>query len=121
MKIEGRRLSKEDKAFIRRVAAQRVRDGESPGAVMDSYRLSRMTIFPWLRKADAEGIDALAPRRRTGRRRETDARGRAGGCTQVGDPLAMRASMVLSSVCVRDISGPTSSPSVWALNWALSR
>ena len=70
MKLDGRRLSKEEKAFIRRMAVQRVWDGESPSAVMDSYGLGRKTIFPWLRKAEAEGIDALAPRPHTGRRRE---------------------------------------------------
>ena len=56
MKLDGRRLSKEEKAFIRRMAVQRVWDGESPSAVMDSYGLGRKTIFPWLRKAEAEGI-----------------------------------------------------------------
>lgn len=70
MKIDGRRLSKEDKAFIRRMAVQRVYDGESPSAVMDSYGLSRKAIYPWLRRAKAEGIDALAARPHTGRKRD---------------------------------------------------
>lgn len=70
MKIDGRRLSKEEKALIRRMAVQRVYDGESPSAVMDSYGLSRKAIYPWLRRAKAEGIDALAPRPHTGRKRD---------------------------------------------------
>lgn len=70
MKIDGRTLSKEEKAFVRRTAVQRVWDGEKPSAVMDSYGLSRKTIFPWLRKANAHGLDALAPRPHTGRKRE---------------------------------------------------
>lgn len=70
MKIDGRTLTKEEKAFVRRMAVQRVWDGEKPSAVMDSYGLGRKTIFGWLRKANAEGLDALAPRPHTGRKRE---------------------------------------------------
>lgn len=69
MQIDGRNLSTEEKAFIRRTAVQRVWDGEKPSAVMDSYGLSRKSIFPWLRKANAEGLEALAPRPRSGRKR----------------------------------------------------
>lgn len=70
MKIDGRTLTKEEKAFVRRTAVQRVWDGEKPSAVMDSYGLGRKSIFPWLRKANSEGLDALAPRPHTGRNRE---------------------------------------------------
>jgi transposase len=67
MEIDGRQLSTEEQAFIRRTAVQRVWDGESPGVVMNSYGLCRTSIYPWLRKANAEGLDALAPRLRPGR------------------------------------------------------
>jgi transposase len=35
-----------------------------------SYGLGRKTILPWLRRAEAEGLDALASRAHTGRKRE---------------------------------------------------
>lgn len=73
MEIDGRQLSTEEQAFIRRTAVQRVWDGESPSAVMTSYGLSRTSIYPWLRKANAQGLDALAPRPRPGRQRKLTA------------------------------------------------
>jgi len=70
MKIDGRTLSKEKKALVRRMAVQRVWDGEKPIAVMDSYGLARQTVFLWLRKAEEQGLDALALRPHKGRKRE---------------------------------------------------
>ena len=36
-----------------------VEDGEKPSAVMDSLGLCRTTIYPWLRKYQDQGLDAL--------------------------------------------------------------
>jgi len=47
------------------MAVQCVWDGEKPSAVMDSHGLGRNTIFSWLRKAEAEGLDAQALRAHT--------------------------------------------------------
>lgn len=55
MKVDGRTLTKEEKAFVRRMAVQRVWDGEKPSAVTESYGLGTKTIFGWLRKAEEQG------------------------------------------------------------------
>lgn len=69
-KIDDRTLSKEEKAFVRRMAVQCVWDGEKTSAVTESYGLGRKTIFGWLRKVEEQGLDALAPRLHTGRKHE---------------------------------------------------
>lgn len=69
MKIDGRKLTTEEKAFIRRIAVQRVLDGESPTKVIRSYGLSDRAIYPWLRKARNEGLESLAPLPKAGRTR----------------------------------------------------
>jgi hypothetical protein len=59
-KIDGRKLDHGTSEHIRILAVRRVReDGESPSDVMDSLRLCRTTIYPWLRRYDKEGLDAL--------------------------------------------------------------
>lgn len=73
MRMDGQTLSKEEKASVRRMAVQRVWDGGKLSAVMDSYGLARKTISDWLRKAEEQGLDALAPRAHTGRKRELTA------------------------------------------------
>jgi transposase len=59
-KIDGRKLDHGTSEHIRILAVRRVReDGESPSGVMDSLGLCRTTIYPWLRKYDKGGLDAL--------------------------------------------------------------
>jgi transposase len=59
-KIDGRKLDHGTSEHIRILAVRRVReDGESPSEVMDSLGLCRTTIYPWLRKYDKGGLDAL--------------------------------------------------------------
>lgn len=67
MKIDGRTLSHETTETIRRMAVQRVLDGERPSEVMASYGLCRTTIYRWLRAYKKRGEAALASRRGTGR------------------------------------------------------
>ena len=67
MKNDARNLSTEQKALLRRLAVQRVLDGESPKDVTLSYGLGEKTIFKWLRIAKEKGIHALAPKPRPGR------------------------------------------------------
>ena len=67
MKIDGRTLSHETSEAMRRMAVKRVREGESPSAVMKSYGLCRTTIYPWLRAHGEGGETALQSRPSTGR------------------------------------------------------
>ena len=67
MKIDGRTLSHETSETIRRMAVKRVREGETPSAVMKSYGLCRTTIYPWLRAHKEGGEGALHSRPATGR------------------------------------------------------
>jgi len=69
MKNDARQLSTSEQALMRRLAVQRVLDGEKPSAVTQSYRLGEKTIFKWLKIAKEQGIDALAPKPRLGRTR----------------------------------------------------
>ncbi|MBI4002984.1 MAG: winged helix-turn-helix domain-containing protein, partial [Nitrospira defluvii] len=57
---------------IRRMAVERVREGQAPGAVIASYGFCRTTIYKWLRQASSRGrgIKALAARKGTGRPRK---------------------------------------------------
>mgnify|MGYP002625938456 FL=1 len=70
MTIDNRALTTEQKALIRRLAVQRVLDGESPKEVTESYGLGEKTIFKWLKAAKEQGLDALAPKPRPGRGRK---------------------------------------------------
>ena len=70
MKYDGRKLSTEEKHLVRKLAVQRVLDGESPTEVTLSFGLGEKTIYRWLRKARESGIGALAPKARTGRNRK---------------------------------------------------
>jgi transposase len=69
MKNDARKYTTEEKALLRRIAVQRVFDGESPVEVTRSLGLGDKTIFIWLRKAKKEGLDALSPIPRSGRNR----------------------------------------------------
>lgn len=67
MKIDGRTLSHETSEQIRRMAVKRVREGEAPSKVIESYGFCRTTIYRWL-NAEAEGGEkALASRKHPGR------------------------------------------------------
>jgi len=67
MNYEVRKLSTDEKALLRRLAAQRVLDGESPKSVTSSYGLGEKTIFKWVKIAREKGLNALAPKPRSGR------------------------------------------------------
>ena len=69
MKYDARQLPTQEQALLRRLAVQRVLDGESPSAVTQSYGLGEKTIFKWLKIGKEQGLDALAPKPRPGRGR----------------------------------------------------
>lgn len=69
MKFDARKLSTEEQALIRRLAVQRVFDGERPCDVTEAYGLSEKIIFKWIKKAKSTGLDSLAPLSRSGRSR----------------------------------------------------
>src|SRR6201998_4752514 len=71
MKRDGRKLDHRTLEEIRRMAVQRVWDGEKPSAVIASYGFSRQTIYKWLREAKGRGrgLRALRSRKGTGRPR----------------------------------------------------
>jgi len=71
MKRDGRTLDHKTLEEIRRMAVERVREGEDPSAVIASYGFCRTTIYKWLRavKGKGRGLDALAARKATGRPR----------------------------------------------------
>jgi len=71
MKRDGRTLDHKTLEEIRRMAVQRVWDGERPSAVIASYGLSRQIIYKWLKQAKGKGrgLRALRPRKATGRPR----------------------------------------------------
>ena len=68
MKLDGRTLSHEMSEKIRRMAVQRVREGEKPSVVIKSFGFSRTCIYPWIRAARTQGVRALAARTPPGRR-----------------------------------------------------
>jgi len=69
MKYDARKLTTEDQHLIRKLAVQRVFDGESAAEVSRSFGLGSKTIYGWLTIARNNGISALAPKARTGRDR----------------------------------------------------
>jgi transposase len=74
MMIDGRTLSHETSETIRRMAVERVREGERPSAVIKSYGLCRTTIYKWLRAARRDGLGALNARKHPGRKPALSAR-----------------------------------------------
>ena len=74
MRIDGRTLSHETSETIRRLAVRRVKEGERPSSVIQSYGLCRTTIYKWLRVARRGGEAALKARKHPGRRPTLTAR-----------------------------------------------
>jgi transposase len=70
MKIDGRTLSSEEQYLIRRIAAQRYLEGESPTRIAASYGTSVTSVHRWGKTARERGLDALAPRPKPGRPRK---------------------------------------------------
>ncbi len=67
MRIDGRTLSHETSETIRHLAVQRVKEGERPRAVIESYGLCRTTIYKWLSAQREGGKKALKARKHPGR------------------------------------------------------
>lgn len=72
MKRDGRKMDHRTLEEIRKMAVERVREGESPSAVIASYGFHRCVIYRWLKTASGrgKGIKALASRKGTGRPRK---------------------------------------------------
>lgn len=75
MKRDGRTLDHKTLEEIRRMAVQRVREGEKPAVVIASYGFSRTTIYKWLKASSGRGrgLKALRATRGTGRPRSLSA------------------------------------------------
>jgi len=67
MRIDGRTLSHETSETLRYLAVQRVKEGERPSAVIESYGLCRTTIYKWLRAQRHGGKKSLKARQHPGR------------------------------------------------------
>jgi transposase len=76
MKRDGRTLDHKTLEEIRRMAVQRVWEGERPSAVIASYGLARQVIYKWLKQAKGKGkgLRALRSRKGTGRPRRLTAK-----------------------------------------------
>ena len=76
MKRDGRTLDHGTLETIRKMAVERVREGERPSEVIASYGFHRCTIYRWLKAARGRGhgLHALAARPATGRPRTLTAR-----------------------------------------------
>ena len=62
-KIDGRTLNHKALEHLRILAVKRViEDKEAPSDVMESLGLCRTTIYPWLRKYEDKGLEALVER-----------------------------------------------------------
>ena len=72
---DGRKLDHKTLEEIRRMAVERVREGETPSAVIASYGFCRTTIYKWLNLAKRGGRgDPLRSRKATGRPTKLTAR-----------------------------------------------
>ena len=60
MKRDGRSLDHQTLEVIRKMAVERVREGESPSTVVASYGFCRTTIYKWLKAASASGVGLQA-------------------------------------------------------------
>jgi len=66
VKLDGRTLSHETSEEIRRMAVQRVKEGEKPSAVIKSFGLGRTSIYRWLRAERKNGTQGLAAHKHPG-------------------------------------------------------
>lgn len=75
MKRDGRTFDHATLETIRLMAIERVREGESPAAVIASYGFNRTTIYKWIKAAAQPGlgIKALRSTKATGRPRSLTA------------------------------------------------
>lgn len=73
MRNDARKLSTEEQYLIRKIAVQRVLDGESAASVTRNLGLGAKTIFTWLKIVREKGFEALAPIARSGRNRKLSA------------------------------------------------
>ena len=72
---DGRKLDHKTLEEIRRMAVERVQEGEAPGAVIASYGFCRTTIYKWLQKVKRGGRgDPLRSTKGTGRPAKLTAR-----------------------------------------------
>src|SRR3970282_98977 len=71
MKVDGRHVDLKTLEQIRRMAFQRVREGEKPAGVIASFGFCRTTIYKWMNAAAGRGrgLKALRSTRGTGRPR----------------------------------------------------
>lgn len=71
MKLDGRTLDHKTLEQIRRMAVQRVREGEKPADVIASFGFCRTTIYKWMKVSAGRGrgLKALRSTRGTGRPR----------------------------------------------------
>ncbi len=76
MRKDGRKLDHQTLEAIRMMAVERVREGEAPSAVIQSYGFCRTTIYKWLSKLDRAKNDpsVLVSRPATGRPRRLTTR-----------------------------------------------
>ena len=65
-RIDGRSLDHRTLEHLRRLAVQRVEDGEKPGAVVRSLGFCRTSIYKWLRAYRRRGESALASHKSDG-------------------------------------------------------
>ena len=72
MKRDGRKMDHRTLEEIRKMAVERVREGEKPSAVIASYGFHRCVIYRWIKAANGrgKGIKALAAHKGTGRPRK---------------------------------------------------
>lgn len=72
MKRDGRKLDHHTLEEIRKMAVERVREGEKPSVVIASYGFHRCVIYRWLKAASGrgKGVKALAARKGSGRPRK---------------------------------------------------
>ena len=75
MKRDGRKMDHRTLEEIRKMAVERVREGEKPSAVIASYGFHRCVIYRWLKAAAGrgKGLRALAARKASGRPRTLSA------------------------------------------------
>lgn len=69
MKVDGRTLDHNTLEQIRRMAFERVREGEKPSDVIASFGFCQTTIYKWMKAAAGRGLNALCSTRGTGRPR----------------------------------------------------